>query len=123
MWPIRCILVVHNHFSKIACLVPKPLVSRNNYTRNNILNKDESNDLKNLQDLQQHDLKIYKVYMYYNDNTSTLDVLSKLFGDMQYIHNADETTLYMLHSLQAACSGSMPPQSGCPLDILHCVLL
>ena len=40
--------------------------------------------------------------MYYNDNTSTLDVLSKLFGDMQYIHNADETTLCMLRSLQAA---------------------
>ena len=50
--------------------------------------------------------------MYYNDNTSTLDVLSKLFGDMQYIHNADETTLCMLHSLQAACTR---PQSEYPL--------
>ena len=50
--------------------------------------------------------------MYYNDNTSTLDVLSKLFGDMQYIHNADETTLCMLRSLQAAWTR---PQSEYPL--------
>ena len=41
--------------------------------------------------------------------------------DIQYVHNADETTLCMLRSLQAACSGSTPPQSGCPLDVSHCV--
>ena len=52
--------------------------------------------------------------MYYNDNTFTLDILSKLFGDMQYIHNADETTLCMLCSLQAACTR---PQFGYPLAI------
>ena len=32
--------------SKITCLLPKLFGSRNNYTKNNMLSKDESNDLK-----------------------------------------------------------------------------